>query len=154
MPYCIYFTCALVYFTFFLREVNKCKLAILCDHAIMWLVIVNMLLFEAIECCQLRALGFREYFSDFWNILDQLSFFTNATTLLVHTIDADASLQKTIAAIAIFLLYVKFFYWLRLFDHTAAFIRMLKEIIVDIVPFLTFLVICIAMFSNTMLLFD
>ena len=62
--------------------------------------------------------------------------------------------QKTAAAISIFLLYIKFFYWLRLFDSTAAFIRMLKEIISDIVPFMTFLIVCVAMFANTFLIFD
>ena len=51
-------------------------------------------------------------------------------------------------------MYAKFFYWLRIFDGTAAFIRMLKEIISDAIPFLIFLVICIGMFSNPMLLLD
>lgn len=98
--------------------------------------------------------GISEYFSDFWNILDQLSFFANATTLILHSLETSVQSQKTAAAISIFILYIKFFYWLRLFDSTAAFIRMLKEIVLDIVPFLTFLVVCVAMFSNTFLIFD
>ena len=95
-----------------------------------------------------------EYFLDFWNILDSLSFIANAITLIMHSYQSSIPSQKTAAAISIFLLYIKFFYWLRLFDSTAAFIRMLKEIINDIVPFLTFLVVCIAMFANTFLIFD
>ena len=31
---------------------------------------------------------------------------------------------------------------------------MLKEIIVDIIPFMTFLILCISMFGNTFLIFD
>ena len=75
-------------------------------------------------------------------------------TLIAHSAQADMRTQKILGAISIFLLYLKFFYWLRLFDGTAAFIRMLKEIVIDIVPFLTFLVVCVAMFGNTLLLFD
>ena len=52
------------------------------------------------------------------------------------------------------MMYIKLFYWLRLFESTAAFIRMLKEIINDCKPFAVFLFVCVAMFGNTMLLFD
>ena len=83
-----------------------------------------------------------------------MSFVANAATLILHSIDSSIPSQKTAAAISIFLLYIKFFYWLRLFDSTAAFIRMLKEIISDIVPFMTFLIVCVAMFANTFLIFD
>lgn len=51
-------------------------------------------------------------------------------------------------------MYVKLFYWMRLFDDFAAFIRILSEIVVDTVPFMVFLVICIGMFSNSLLLLD
>lgn len=78
----------------------------------------------------------------------------NLVTLCLHSVDANVHTQKVWAAISIFLLYIKLFYWLRLFDSTAAFIRMLKEIVIDIIPFLTFLVICVAAFSNTLLIFD
>ena len=78
----------------------------------------------------------------------------NLVTLIMHSMNSDVHMQKVVAAISIFLLYIKFFYWMRLFDGTAAFIRMLKEILIDIVPFLTFMTICVAMFGNTLLLFD
>ena len=52
------------------------------------------------------------------------------------------------------MMYIKLFYWLRLFEATAAFIRMLYEIIVDIKPFLTFLLFAISMFANSTLLLD
>ena len=102
----------------------------------------------------MQASGLGEYFQDFWNVLDQLSFFANSTTLILHSLETSVQSQKTAAAISIFILYIKFFYWLRLFDSTAAFIRMLREIVLDIEPFLVFLLVCIAMFSNTFLIFD
>ena len=61
---------------------------------------------------------------------------------------------KVVAALSIFMMYIKLFYWLRLFESSAAFIRMIKEIISDCVPFGVFLFVCVAMFSNTLLLFD
>ena len=66
----------------------------------------------------------------------------------------DLRVQKICAAVAMLMMYIKLFYWLRLFESTAAFIRMLYEIIEDVKPFLTFLVIAIAMFANSMLLLD
>lgn len=154
MPYVIYFSSSLFYFTFFLRDIPDDFLSFSLELALRLLVVSNMVIFQAIEFIQVQASGIGEYFEDFWNILDQLSFFANATTLILHAMDTSVPSQKTAAAFSIFLLYIKFFYWLRLFDSTAAFIRMLKEIIQDIVPFLTFLVVCIAMFANTFLIFD
>ena len=52
------------------------------------------------------------------------------------------------------MMYIKLFYWLRLFEATAAFIRMIYEIIEDVKPFLIFLVCAIAMFANSILLLD
>mmetsp|Transcript_28580 Transcript_28580/g.38104 ORF Transcript_28580/g.38104 Transcript_28580/m.38104 type:complete len:140 (+) Transcript_28580:470-889(+) len=78
----------------------------------------------------------------------------NALTMFLHAVHAEVRTQKLLAAVAMFMMYIKLFYWLRLFESTAAFIRMLYEIINDIVPFLTFLVCCIAMFANSMLILD
>ena len=113
-----------------------------------------MIIFQLLEVIQLQGSGFWDYITDFWNIFDQISFLSNTATLVLHALGADIQWQKTLGTFSIFMLYVKLFYWLRLFDETAAFIRMLREIIIDIVPFLTFLVTCVAMFSNTMLIFD
>lgn len=154
MPYLIYFACALVYFTFFLRAENNNWFGIILDLALRLLVVANMLIFQFLEVMQMQAHGIRDYLGDFWNILDQLSFVFNLVTLCLHSVDADVHTQKVWAAFSIFILYIKLFYWLRLFDGTAAFIRMLKEIVIDIIPFLTFLFICVAAFSNTLLIFD
>ena len=152
--YVIYFVASLIYFTFFLRQQKGGLLTSLIELALRLLVVSNMILFELIEVIQLMGSGWRDYLSDFWNMFDQTSFFANCLTMVLHAADADIRLQKISGAFAIFILYIKLFYWLRLFESTAAFIRMLKEILADISPFLTFLVCCIGMFSNTLLLFQ
>ena len=155
MPYVIFFSSALLYYTFFLRPTMDFSwFFYLLALSLRILVIANLLIFEFLEIMQCRGMGFKEYIAEFWNQIDQIAFFLNAITLILHAAGADVQYQKTFGAISIFFLYVKFFYWLRLFEGTAAFIRMLREIVVDIIPFLTFLVVCVAMFANTMLLFD
>ncbi len=98
--------------------------------------------------------GMREYLSDMWNVFEQLQFFLTSLTLLMHLSSMEIHNVKVVAALAIFMMYIKLFYWLRLFESSAAFIRMIKEIINDCVPFGVFLFVCVAMFSNTLLLFD
>ena len=136
MPFVLYFLATVFYFTFFIRGAYYCnRLYVLTDWAFKLLIIVNMACFEVIEILQWRSAGFLEYFNDFWNILDQLSFVLNLVTLTLHAFDADVHTQKLVAAAAIFFMYSKLFYWMRLFDSLAAFIRMLTQIFIDIVPF-------------------
>jgi hypothetical protein len=92
--------------------------------------------------------------SDYWNWFDQLLFITCLATLFIHWFGDDLRKQLKLGSIALFFVYLKFFYWMRIFDSTAAFLRMLKEIIIDIIPFLIFLLICIGMFANPMVLLD
>lgn len=89
MPYVIYFTSALFYFTFFLRPIDSNFVVVTIELALRLLIIVNMVLFEALELIQLQASGFWDYLNDFWNMLDQLSFFSNVLTLFLHAVDAD-----------------------------------------------------------------
>lgn len=53
MPYLIYFSTALVYFTFFLREDNNNWLGQMLDFALRMLVVINMVIFEFLEIMQM-----------------------------------------------------------------------------------------------------
>lgn len=155
MPYVIYFFTTLIYFTFFLREGKTTNwFNFLLDLSLQVLVLSNMLIFEMLEVIQLQGAGVREYVLDFWNSFDQISFIMNGMTLFAHAMGYDIRIQKLMASVAMLMMYIKLFYWLRLFEATAAFIRMLAEIVQDIIPFLTFLVCCISMFANSMLILD
>lgn len=59
-----------------------------------------------------------------------------------------------ITGISVFLLWLKLFYFLRLFKHTAAFIRMIVEMIKDIRIFLLVFFIAIFAFANAYAIFD
>jgi hypothetical protein len=74
--------------------------------------------------------------------------------MLSHMFQVDIAMEKKIASFALLTVYAKLFYWMRVFDSTAAFIRMLTEIVKDCIPFMVFLVICIGMFATPLLVLD
>jgi len=55
------------------------------------------------------------------------------------------------AAIGIMFMWLNFLYWMRFFQHTAHFIRMIVSTIEDILPFINIQVIFMGMFGFTLL---
>jgi len=61
---------------------------------------------------------------------------------------------RLIASIAIFIIWLKMFFWMRLFESTSGFIRMLTETLLDIKVFMIMLMLCLFMFGNTTLILN
>ena len=59
------------------------------NHTLKFIIIVNLVVFEVLEILQMQSLGFREYMKDIWNYIDQFSFITITTTLLLETFGAE-----------------------------------------------------------------
>ena len=57
--------------------------------------------------------------------------------------------MRPIAAVAIFIMWMKFFYFLRLFETTAPVVRMIMQIISDMTTFSFVLTIAVLGFANT-----
>lgn len=127
-PYVVYFVTTLIYFSFFLRASDQSWSYYLIEISLRVLVVMNMVFFEMLEYLQISGAGVREYVTDAWNTFDQISFLANAATLVIHSYEVDDRIQKIVASFAMLMMYVKLFYWLRLFENTAAFIRILAEI--------------------------
>ena len=53
-----------------------------------------------------------------------------------------------IASFAIIMLYMKMFYWLRLFESLAFYVRMVAETIYDILNFIILFLLCVATFAH------
>ena len=71
MPYVIYFTSSLLYFSFFLRDLSDDSwFFLILDLALRLLVVANMIIFQALEVMQVQGSGFKEYISEFWNQVD------------------------------------------------------------------------------------
>jgi len=57
-------------------------------------------------------------------------------------------MTRIIAAITVFLLWIKVFYWMRLFESTAYFINLISQTIADIKIFLYLVLIVVIAFAN------
>lgn len=74
--------------------------------------------------------------------------------MILNIFNLNVLFLRKIAIITVILFWIKLFYWMRLFENTAGFIRMLQEIVKDCKPFMIMLFICIGMFANGFLLLD
>lgn len=84
-----------------------------------------------------------------WNLIDIGSLGTNAAYVYCEITNAvDHNTLQVIAAVALFMMWFKLFYWMRLFKPFSAFIRMITEIIKDIQVFLVMLIIALGSFAN------
>ena len=83
------------------------------------------------EYCQLKQCKLvQEYLLSYWNFIDVIHLSMNSFLIVMHCIDDsyfDLSLQRVWAAFAVCFLWAKLFDWLRLFDGTAFFIRLMLE---------------------------
>lgn len=90
-----------------------------------------------------------------WNIID----FASSICVIIFTLadfadTASLKFQREIASISMFLLWVKFFYFLRIFSPTSAFIRMITEIIKDMGVFSAIYLLAVFAFANAYFLLD
>lgn len=69
-------------------------------------------------------------------------------------IEVNYTTGKNVAAIASFLIWLKMFYFLRIFHPTAAFIRMITEVMKDISIFTMMLVLALLAFGNGFFILD
>ena len=96
-----------------------------------------------------------DYLKDYWNWLDMVSLSLNLAFLVMIDIDLLAdqvtipvTLVRNVGAFSCFLLWIKVFYWMRLFKLAAHFITLIKQTIFDIRIFLIMLLILTIAFAN------
>ena len=81
-------------------------------------------------------------------MIDMASLTLNATYVIGEVTNIDHESLQIVASFALFLMWFKLFYWMRLFKPFSAFIRMITEIIKDIQVFLVMLIIALGSFAN------
>jgi len=96
------------------------------------MVMVLWIRFAIIECRQIKESPFL-YVTDVWNVFDMISLILNAIFIvMVNTITFSAHLAfdpvtiRTIGSLAAWFLWIKVFYWMRLFQGTAYFITLIR----------------------------
>jgi hypothetical protein len=112
------------------------------------------LFFFKIEIQQLIQLGWG-YFGDTWNVIDMTSLVLNMSQIVTLNINVwagkiiiDANLIRAIGAVGCFVMWVKVFYWMRLFKSTAPFVTLIMTTLADIKVFMIMLIIIILAFAN------
>ena len=88
--------------------------------------------FFAQEWAQLKIAKF-DYFLDYWNWIDMSSLSVNFLFLVLLNVDVMAGKQvislvviRTFGGLGSFFMWIKVFYWMRLFKQTAYFITLIK----------------------------
>lgn len=100
----------------------------------------------------------KEYYASVgvvWNFIDITSSAFVSYFILANLFDQDANKSTyIIGGLGVFFLWLKLFYFMRMFQETAAFVRMIIEMFLDIKIFLFIFFIGILAFSNCFYVLD
>lgn len=80
-----------------------------------------------------------EYFQSFWNLLDLIVVVMQPFIVLMNVLEPGNELDYAIRpmmAVCLFIFYMRFFYFMRIFDATAPFVAIIVEITADIKIFI------------------
>ena len=107
------------------------------------------------EVRQIVNEGIKSYFTEGWNYLDLTQVTMNAIfigmmSMCVYDerLEFDVETIRVISALSSFIMWVKCFYWMRLFEKFAHFITLITQTIVDMSTFMFMLMLCIFAFTN------
>ena len=97
-----------------------------------------------------------EYFTSIWNYIDlipPMGMYIIGVMMVLKEFDMQFShsTERSILSIITFFMWMKFLYFLRIFQNTGYLIRMITEVVVDMRHFFLVLSITIAAFANTFL---
>ena len=109
-------------------------------------LIALILYFLHIECKQFYK-DPKDYFSSPWNLSDLININLCLMVMSFDIIDISKEVQRPLSSITVILLWIKLFYFLRIYDSTTRLIRMIIEIFKDMQNFLIVLFIGIFGFS-------
>lgn len=111
----------------------------------------------SIEIFQIIEEGF-SYLKQFWNWLDMTSMTLNIMFFYYNAaayIDRERGITqnhrqdiRTIGSVGMFLMWIKLFYWMKLFEGPAHFITQIHEVIISIGGFTQMFIIVLLAFSN------
>ena len=93
---------------------------------------------------------------DYWNYIDGVGLLMNGFLMVMLNVNCMTESNywfhkhnvRMIGALGSFLLWVKLFYWMRLFQETAYFITLIRNVIQDIKVFMVMLIIMLIAFSS------
>jgi hypothetical protein len=112
-----------------------------------------LLIFGSLEIKQVFQNGL-DYFTDFWNCIDMMSLYCNLLFLTMFTICIvkqeeyfSSDMMHIIGAYACFFMWIKIFYWMRLFSSLAYYVKLIYQTISDIRAFMLMVTIILTSFG-------
>ena len=95
--------------------------------------------------------SYKEYFLDIRNCLDLLTYITSIILIIFSMVNYDyPSIENrcVLAALIAISMWLKMLEWLRVFDSTAFFIKLIGTTLVDVLPFFIIFFIFLFMFGS------
>ena len=95
-----------------------------------------------------------DYFKDVWNYLDIISWSLNIAFIACDLNGINPLKVRPLGIMAVAVIWMKLFYFLRLFNPTSAMIRMISEVAKDIRPFGTVVFLAMMAWGNVFFILD
>lgn len=91
----------------------------------------------------------KEYIKSFWNVLDLTTVILAPLTVIMDMVPVKPTYVRPFMAICNMIFYLRFFYFLRIFDASAHLVRTIIEITADIRYFLFVFILAIIGFGTS-----
>jgi len=155
LPYCVFFIIFLVYSSYLYtgpeNRMNKANIAVKIAS------LIGVVFFFTIEFRQIRAQR-KKYLklqtALFWNIIDVSSNIMVLAFVICDFSAVEFETGRSVSSVAMLLLWVKLFYFLRIFKPTASFMRMVSEILKDMSTFTFILFLAFFAIANSFYILD
>ena len=150
MPFLVNFISFILYSSWFAHDASSTEVNVSIGEMIcIGVYVVSLAYLLVKEAVTFRSMTMWKYFTDPWNILDIISIILNITYTVCELFNyLSGEAINVLGAFCAFLLWMKFFSWMRLFRPLSAFIRMVSEILKDVAVFFQVLMLSLAAFAN------
>lgn len=154
LPFCVYFIVTQVFLSTYTLSGIDPSSSVLLPYLMTLIIFLGVIFFLFFEMIVALRSGL-EYFSDPFNYIDLSSFALNIILVIdTHRHGYGSKVSETIRAItslAVILMWFKVFYWMRLFDSTSFYVKLIRETVYDIRYFLILFIVILLTFANALL---
>ena len=153
LPFLLQSVACFIYFTFFTKpEKHEWKITTMILEGLIFITTVWFLYIECLQIKQHKCSS--RYWLDLTNFVDLFSSVLNISLILLNWTSSENELIKVGAMIAVYFVWYKTFYWMRLYKQPAFLMNLLMKTLDAIVPFTIMSVILLMMFSNMLYIID
>lgn len=120
-----------------------------------------LIFFASFECLQILDTGIWSYIGDYWNCVDLAQLIGNAILIILITITVafenemiSIKFIRTVGAIVCFFLWIKMFYWARLFTNLAYYVKLIQDTFIESNYFIFMVMLIIISFATFFFVVD